>query len=118
MILAAQSGTFAEPVLGHIPLSFHLLPGGLKEILIVIGAVTAISLVVLGWVVFFRKPGRRHHHLHHHHHRPELPNSSDSEPRRKWRRRRRHDSRPRNPTLAETGGLPPARSVPTKDSGL
>jgi hypothetical protein len=28
--------------------------------------------------------------------------------RRKWRRRRR-DHRPRNPTLAETGGLPPIR---------
>ena len=29
--------------------------------------------------------------------------------RRKWRRRRR-EHRPRNPTLAETGGLPPIRS--------
>ena len=117
MILAAQSEGLATPLLGHTPMWFLLLPGGMKETLIVIGAITAISLAALGWIVFFRKPGHRHHH-HHRHHRPEQPNSSESEPRRKWRRRRRHDSRPRNPTLAETGGLPPARSASTKDSSL
>ncbi len=31
--------------------------------------------------------------------------------RRKWKRRRR-EHRPRNPTLAETGGLPPPRENP------
>jgi hypothetical protein len=32
------------------------------------------------------------------------------ERRRRRRRRRRREHRPRNPTLAETGGLPPIRT--------
>jgi hypothetical protein len=31
------------------------------------------------------------------------------------RRRRRREHRPRNPTLAETGGLPPVRNQPPRD---
>jgi len=39
--------------------------------------------------------GSSHRSTHHHHHR--------------HRRRHRHEERPRNPTLADTGGLPPRR---------
>jgi len=35
------------------------------------------------------------------------------DPRHSKRRRRRRDHRPRNPTLGETGGLPPNKSEPT-----
>lgn len=43
------------------------------------------------------QPRHHRHHRHHHHHR---------------RRRRQHPQYGRNPTLAETGGLPPPRSEP------
>ena len=43
---------------------------------------------------------------------PEVPTSTGSEDsRRHRRRRRRRTHRPSNPTLAETGGLPPRQST-------
>lgn len=42
--------------------------------------------------------------------------NSETERRRKKRRRRRRDHRPRNPTLAETGGLPEPRKLDEQDS--
>lgn len=75
----------------------------------------------------------RHHHEAHEDEEEEAPQHSDHasrdhdedldadepgdeaqgeglERRRRRRRRRRRDHRPRNPTLAETGGLPPIRT--------
>jgi cytoskeletal protein RodZ len=42
--------------------------------------------------------------------------NSETERRRKKRRRRRRDHRPRNPTLAETGGLPAPKELDEQDS--
>ena len=42
--------------------------------------------------------------------------NSETERRRKKRRRRRRDHRPRNPTLAETGGLPALKELDEQDS--
>jgi hypothetical protein len=72
----------------------------------------AISIPII-WAVYFR--GRRRHRKHHHHHHaprvsPESGAVSESPRRfrrRKRRRRSSHPNRPLNPTLAETGGLPP-----------
>lgn len=88
--------------------------------LIVVGAIALITLLILIWAAFFRsakRQGRSHHHSHRRSAAPADPPQNDparegasSSPqgRRRWRRsRRRH--RPRNPTLAETGGLPPIR---------
>jgi len=87
--------------------------------LLVFGAIGLVTLLALVWAVFLRKRGHRrrsHHHSHQHSstpaEAPEALNDDDtaSAPpkRHKWRRsRRRHRSR--NPTLAETGGLPPVR---------
>jgi FtsZ-interacting cell division protein ZipA len=91
-----------------------------REWIIIFGAITLVTLVVVGWAVFVRKrkDDKEHrHHKHHHHHQQQPPQESESAPgeeggshrRRKWRRRRR-EHRPRNPTLAETGGLPPIRN--------
>ena len=94
-----------------------------KELLMVLGAVAFVTLLVVIWAVYFRKRSNRHsHHHHHHHHDPEPEPSSEasvlstdasaeSSDGRRYRRkrRRRRDHRPRNPTLAETGGLPPLR---------
>ena len=91
-----------------------------REWLIILGAIGLVTLLVLVWAAFIRRKRRRRHSHHHHHHqsdRPaELPAASQKEdvaaPPEKRRRRRhsRHRHRPRNPTLAETGGLPPIRS--------
>ena len=90
-----------------------------RERLIIFTAIALITVSVLVWAVFLRKPRRRQHsHQHNHHHsrapaRDEAAADGDdatTQPRkrRKWRRPRR-EHRPRNPTLAETGGLPPVR---------
>ena len=79
-------------------------------------------LAVLGTVLYYTRRQRRRPHHHHHHrpHREESGNTSSNqtsptaeaqsgERERLRRRRRRRNHRPRNPTLAETGGLPPVR---------
>ncbi len=93
-----------------------------QEILIILGAVAGVTLLALMWVLVFRKKGgqrsRRHSHHHHHSARESAPEpkteeegASEPETGRKGRRhRRRREHRPRNPTLAETGGLPPLRA--------
>jgi type VI protein secretion system component VasK len=90
------------------------------ERLIVITAIILIAVSVLVWAVFVRKSRRRqrsHQHGHHHSRDPARDEAAadgddvttQSQKRRKWRRPRR-EHRPRNPTLAETGGLPPMRT--------
>ncbi len=93
------------------------------EILAVIGGAVLVFLAGIVWAVYFRKT---HHHHHHHHRQPETveaetapvepPLASEFEPRRHRHRRRRREHRRRNPTLAETGGLPPARHQPPEPS--
>jgi ABC-type nickel/cobalt efflux system permease component RcnA len=99
--------------------------------LIVLGAIAVVLLLGLTWVLLIqrsRKARHSHRHHHHHHDRPQQfgkdPASAneeeeeeedsdgedDDEPHKKRRRRRRREHRPRNPTLAETGGLPPVRT--------
>ena len=93
--------------------------GPTREGLIILGALGLVTLAVLIWVLFIRKPRRRHHSHQHHSHEfgmnpgAERETESGEAPsrRRKWRRPRR-PHRPRNPTLAETGGLPPVRDEP------
>jgi type VI protein secretion system component VasK len=92
------------------------------DVFVVVGALALIVVLVLIWAVAIRKPRRRHHHhRHHHHHAPEQrgvnpdadlteQDGQDEKSAETRRRRRRHEHRPRNPTLAETGGLPPIRS--------
>lgn len=89
-----------------------------RERLIIFGAIGLVTLLVLVWAAFVRSRRRRRHSHHHHHHHAqkptEVPGASQNEdvpaPSEKRRRRHsRHRHRPRNPTLAETGGLPPIR---------
>ena len=104
-----------------LPESWHWMGLTLRELLTVLGAVGLVTLPVILWAVYLRKgPGRRSHRHHHHHQSREVTTSSESpedpdgdssaEKRYRRKRRRRRDHRPRNPTLAETGGLPPVRS--------
>lgn len=95
-----------------------LLQGSRRDLLLLIAALALISLLALGWALIIRKPGRRHHRHHRQKARAHTPATGQDPPRRRWHRRRRQDHRPRNPTLAETGGLPPVRSGPPLDPGL
>jgi uncharacterized membrane protein YqiK len=75
---------------------------------IVLMAVLVVVLVVVLWAVFIRRPARAAE-------RGRLVEAKDGESNSASgsggrRRRRKRDHRGRNPTLAETGGLPEAKS--------
>jgi hypothetical protein len=68
---------------------------GWQDFLIVSGAIVLAALVALIWIALFRKdPAQQHKRKHHRH----------------GKKRRRREHRKLNPTLAETGGLPPIRT--------
>jgi hypothetical protein len=75
-----------------------LIPSGstVSQVLIYFGALFLVALAVFTWAVFRTQHRRRH--LHHYHPKPAS------------KHRRQSQYRPRNPTLAETGGLPPVRT--------
>ena len=110
---AALSASFFKnfvPMLGASPAARTL-----KEILVLIGAVLLVAIAVMIWAVAFRKK-RKRTRLYHRHHRSSAESAtSENYGKRSQgsRRRREGRERPRNPTLAETGGLPPARLPPT-----
>jgi hypothetical protein len=95
---------------------------GTREGVIVFGALLLVTILVLLWAVFFRKSER--HRRSRHQRDQVLPGldknrgaqKADSSaggparpPERRKERRRRRAHRPLNPTLAQTGGLPPIR---------
>jgi hypothetical protein len=72
----------------------------------------ALSLGLLIWAAFYRKSKQRRRHRHRPHAWQVDPTETRSDRRRRHRERRRHSEHPKlpmNPTLAETGGLPPRR---------
>jgi hypothetical protein len=101
---------------------------------VVFGVFILVILAIFAWAAFFRdKSGRSHHH-HHRRHRhsdrslPPLTAAAAAaqkpgdpmpfqRPHRRHRHRRRHTEFRRNPTLSETGGLPPRRSEDTAPPG-
>jgi hypothetical protein len=90
-----------------------------REGIIIFGALGLVTVLVLFWAIFLRRRRQRrrsHHHSHQHSSEPAGSSNAPAEdsaplfPQKRHKRnrlRRRH--RPRNPTLAETGGLPPIR---------
>ncbi len=107
-------GQAASPL---VPGAFHLSP----ELKVLFGAVLALVLLVVLWALVFHKRkddlSRWRVHRHRHHHEQHDSSTSDAPPEQGHRRRRRRrEHRPRNPTLAETGGLPPVRSDPPPES--
>jgi hypothetical protein len=84
----------------------------LKEVLLVVGIIFALAAILFLWAYWTRRDPRR---------KAEagdrvLYRSERKDGKVKIRRRRkRHpDNLPRNPTLAEAGGLPPAREEPAE----
>ena len=110
-----MSTFFLESVFDEgLPGAARMSPA-MKEWLIILGAVIVVSLMALGWAVMFRRKRRRAARRADRQRRRESFNKNaasdvtdQNKHRSKHGRRRRHH-RPRNPTLAETGGLPPVR---------
>ena len=81
--------------------------------LLVMAIITGLAAVLFLWVYFTRRKPRRHLETSAKViYRDEHGSTTPSLPRPKHRKRRRAhpDNLPRNPTLGETGGLPPIRS--------
>lgn len=94
---------------------------GLFQYLVVLAVFLVVTLGAFIWAAFFRRHRRHHHHHHSHDRTPESPSgarvregssppASASSHHHRRRRRRRRPEHPLNPTLAQTGGLPPLRS--------
>jgi hypothetical protein len=88
---------------------------GAPTFTILLVAIGLVAFAVFIWAAFYRKPDDKHHHGRHHWRSPrrEKTETERSSGRKRWfglkRHRRRRKDRPTNPTLAETGGLPPMR---------
>jgi type VI protein secretion system component VasK len=119
MMMSAIAFFLADAETDDVLAAWRIMDPSTLGALLVFGAIGLVTLLALAWAAFLRKRGRRrrsHHHAHQHASAPaEAPEVLNDEgpaaappKRHKWRRsRRRH--RARNPTLAETGGLPPVR---------
>ncbi len=109
----------ADQVTASALATWRMSDAAMRERILIFGAIGVVILLVLIWAIFLRKSRRpRHGHRRWHYHSPEpapvAPGASDeaaapSPERRRRRRRSSRKHRPRNPTLAETGGLPPIR---------
>lgn len=102
--LMAQVSSVLNPTTGGGGSAKTALASNAPVLLALLGAL----FIGIVWAVFFRKHPRSGQ-------RGVLvsgggDDSDDSSSSRRRRRRKRRDGRPRNPTLAETGGLPPIRT--------
>jgi len=95
---------------GVQPLFASLLTQAYFEYLIYGSALLVVAVGLFLWAGTVRKPRKRKER---HHWRSGSPKHSiDLGAATKQRRRRRRSEPPRNPTLAETRGLPPLREGP------
>jgi hypothetical protein len=91
------------------------MPPESVDVLIVLGAIVAVALIVFFCVLVLRKDEKhRHKHRHRRHrksYREQIQKTAGGikELIRQRRRRRHRGHRSLNPTLAQTGGLPPIR---------
>ncbi|HZV35788.1 MAG TPA: hypothetical protein VFB72_14530 [Verrucomicrobiae bacterium] len=87
------------------------------ETLAICGTLLAASIIAVLLGAYFFKQKKRRRRYHHHHQHNESQKTPTAQPKtpvhthesRRSRRRRRSE-RPMNPTLAQTGGLPPVRN--------
>jgi len=115
MILLAAVNPFRDPD-DPMPVAGRMTPATFS-VLVLLGVLLVVVVLVVIWAVYIRKrrrrdaSSRRHRHRHHRRHSARRAAAAFTEIKeyiqQKQRRRRGH--RPRNPTLAQTGGLPPLR---------
>ena len=84
-----------------------------SDMVLIVGLAVLLFVTVIVWAVFIRGP--RKHPSEDNSPRLNTPKATVSEDgterRRKKKRTRRRDHRQRNPTLSQTGGLPPPREA-------
>ncbi|MBE7499796.1 MAG: LPXTG cell wall anchor domain-containing protein [Verrucomicrobiales bacterium] len=105
-------------------------PGAGEDTMPILIAIGVVGLLLILGVVWWarRRHSRRQHRRRSVSSRPSVPpvraesraegDVEATSAHRHRRRRRRRDHRPRNPTLAETGGLPPPRPEGQTPTGL
>lgn len=106
------------------------VPGSSQDLLILLIACAGLGLVILLVATLWFK-GRKNHRHHHRRDRETAPRNTvestaseepgedgEADAHSHGRRRRRRAHRSRNPTLAETGGLPPPRPEGQVPHGL
>ena len=111
-------------------------PGVLRDTVVILITVAALGILLFSVLTLWVKRRRSRHRHHRHHHRSEARATQPAEnptenaienltepdtatgSHRHRRRKRRREHRPRNPTLAETGGLPPPRPEGQAPPGL
>jgi len=100
---------------GTLPPAGQLSPAWV-DFFIVLGVILLVTLGLMFWALVFSTKARHRRHRHRHHHHREnyrekfRKNAADiKELIQPHRHHHRHKHRPTNPTLAETGGLPPIR---------
>lgn len=85
----------------------------MRDMLLLGGVVLVLANLLFLWAYLTHKRRRRHHHGHSRALYQAEPGSHEGHGPAKFRRKRRRrehpDNLPRNPTLAEAGGLPPVR---------
>ena len=115
LLASALDGAKADTGLFHF---WNSMGSGTRDAIIILGTVLLLTLILVWWALFIRLPKRQSKAFGGEQRRERgfLVTNEESEKhrsRRGWfgsRRRRRHRTkRHRNPTLAETGGLPPIR---------
>jgi len=93
----------------------------LYPIYAMLGALAAAVVIASIWAVRYSKKKKRRKKRHHHHSQTRagsaeptarVESEAETKKRKKWRKPRR-PHRPLNPTLAQTGGLPPLRDENT-----
>ena len=109
---------------GNLLMPWQSMHHDIREGVIIFSALGLVTLLILLWAIFFRRR-RRKHHRHDYPLSdvrqavtcplgPTVNGATIESPRRHGRRRQRRSHLPRNPTLAETGGLPPIRPEPPR----
>lgn len=91
---------------------YGALGSNVTQWLIIIGALLLVSIITAIVLIAYSSRRRNRRHRHHSHSDQSEPAPAESEHehrKRRHRRRSAHPSYPTNPTLAETGGLPPVR---------
>jgi len=90
-----------------------LLGLGVRDLMLLVGIAVVVGLLLFFWVYMTRRERRQHLSRNKIITRAERqPRRDESDDRRRRLRKRRPDhpdNLPRNPTLGETGGLPPIR---------
>lgn len=88
-----------------------------SDLILIIGIAALVFGAIVTWAVFLRGASKHPEEKNRPKFSPTVTVTEEGlERRRKKRRVRRRDHRQRNPTLAQTGGLPPPRDVQSSPS--